>query len=90
MKTRTFDLRMYEFKEFVKLAEEYVLEEVSHDGQGIFFYDILEYMTEKEFKIWRGFDLVVVLVIDGKGRRKIPMKKRYISIEYFDAAFIVY
>lgn len=90
MKTRTFDLRMYEFREFVKLAEEYILEEVSHDGQGLFFFNILEGINEEEFKMWSRFDLVVVLVIDGKGRRKIPLRERSISVEYFDAAFIVY
>lgn len=90
MKMRTFDLAVYEYEEFIKEAEDYALEEVTHDGQGMFFFNVLECISEENFLNWIKLGFVVVFVIDGKAKRKIPFEKRFCTIEYFDAAFIVY
>ena len=90
MKMRTFDLAVYEYEEFIKEAQDYVLKEVTHDGQGVFFFSMLECISKEAFLDWIKLGLVVVFVIDGKAKRKIPFEKRHCTVEYFDAAFIVY
>lgn len=90
MKMRTFDLRMYEYEEFIDLAKKYVLEKASHDGQGWFFFSILNYVTEETFLDWIKLGLVAVIVIGGKAIKQIPLDKRHCSIECEDAAFILY
>ena len=90
MKMRTFDLAVYEYEEFIKEAQDYILEEVTHDEQFIFFCNMLECISKETFLDWIKLGLVVVFVIDGKAKRKIPFEKRHCTVEHFDAEFIVY
>ena len=90
MKIRTFDLRMYEYEEFVTLAKNYILNKVSHDGQGWFFFNILELITKETFLDWIKLGLVITFVIDGEVPKRIPLEKRHYYTESDDAAFVVY
>lgn len=90
MKIKTLTLNRYSYERFLELAQNFVIKEISHENQGWFFIKVINGISEEAFLDWIKHDLTLALVIDGKARRKIPLKQRYAYAEEENCAFILY
>lgn len=90
MKMKVFELKDYEYKDFINKAMEFIFLESTYEEQVITLLSAVGSLTRHIFKIYSKEGKKVALVIDGYAEAKIPLKNRFLSIQEDDAALIVY
>lgn len=90
MKIKVFELKDYQYKDFVNKAIEFIFLEATYEEQVITLLSAVGSLTRHIFKICSKEGKKVALVIDGYGEAKIPLKERLLSIQEDDAALIIY
>lgn len=90
MKMKVFELKDYEYKDFINKAMEFIFLESTYEEQVITLLSAVGSLTRHIFKVYSKEGKKVALVIDGYAEAKIPLKNRLLSIQEDDAALIVY
>lgn len=90
MKIKVFELKDYQYKDFVTKAMEFIFLEATYEEQVTTLLSAISALTKHIFKVYSREEKKVALVIDGFAEEKIPIKDRLISIQDDDAALIVY
>lgn len=90
MEMRVFDLQTYEYEDFIETAKEYAIDESTFADQSEFILDAIDSLTKTQFKGYSKAEKKAAVVVDGHAREEIPIKRRLVSIEDDDSAFIIY
>lgn len=90
MEMRVFDLQTYEYEDFIKKAKEYAIDESTFADEEEFLLDAIDNITKTQFKGYSKAEKKAAVVVDGTAREEIPIKKRLLSFEDDDCAFIIY
>ena len=90
MKMKVFELKDYEYKDFINKAMEFIFLESTYEDQVITLLSAVGSLTRRIFKVYSKEGKKVALVIDGYVEAKIPLKNRFLSIQEDNAALIIY
>lgn len=90
MEMRVFDLQTYEYEHFIETAKEYAVDESTFADEAEFLMDAIDNLTKTQFKGYSKARKKAAVVVDGTAREEIPIKKRLVSYEDDDCAFIIY
>lgn len=90
MEMRVFDLQTYEYEDFIETAKEYAVYESTFGDQVNFLLEAIDNLTKTQFKGYSKAEKKAAVVVDGTAREEIPIKRRSVSLEDDDCAFIIY
>lgn len=90
MEMRIFDLCKWNYADFVREAKRFARERFTSKEQAIFIYACIDGILPEHIKCFGEEGMKIAIVLGGKAKKEIPLKKRIMYAEDFNAAFIIY
>lgn len=90
MEIKVFDLCKWNYADFVRESKRFSREESTSKEQAVFLYACINGLLPEHVECFGEERMKIAIVVDGLARKEIPLKKRIMYAEDFNAAFILY
>ena len=90
MEMKVFDLCKWNYADFVREARRFAREKSTSKEQTVFIYACTAGLLPEHIECFGEEGIKVAIVLGGKAKKEIPINKRIMYAEDFNAAFILY